>query len=113
MSLRFRGGRYGDDNATTIDLDLDTSASIQGIENSAFETPKGLGRILAESEACQRCIVKQLFRYTFGRQETTGDQPIIDVMLKSFRDSGFRFRELIIAMVTSDLFRQQSGTVDE
>ena len=48
MSLRFRGDRYSDGNTTTIDLEVDTSAYIQGIENSAFSTPKELGRILAE-----------------------------------------------------------------
>jgi hypothetical protein len=109
MSLRFRGGRYGDGNTTTIDLDFDTSAYVQGIEDSAFETPKELGRILAENEACQKCIVKQLFRYAFGREETASDQPVIDGILKKFRDSGFRFRELIVAMVTSELFLQQGG----
>jgi hypothetical protein len=113
MSLRFRGNRYGDGNSTTIELDVDTSASIQGIENSAFETPKELGRILAESEACQKCIVKQLFRYAFGREETASDQPVIDVILKKFRDSGFRFRELIVAIVTSELFRQESEMPEE
>ncbi len=79
---------------------------IRGIENSAFSTPKQLGDILANNQACQRCIVKQLFRYAFGRAETASDQPVIDDMLKQFRDSGFRFRELLIALVTSDLFLQ-------
>jgi hypothetical protein len=68
-----------------------------------------LGRLLAESEPCQRCIVKQLFRYTFGRGEAETDQPVIDALVERFRDSGFRFRELIVAMVTSDLFLQGSS----
>ena len=53
-----------------IELDLDTSGYIQGIEDSEFSTPKELGQLLAESNACQKCIVKQLFRYAFGREET-------------------------------------------
>jgi hypothetical protein len=113
MSLRFRGDRNSREKTNTIELDLDISAYIQGIENSSFSTPKELGRILAENEACQKCIVKQLFRYTFGREETASDQPVIDVMLKKFRDSGFRFRELIVAMVTSELFVQQGGMTEE
>jgi hypothetical protein len=107
MSLRFRGEGYDDKETNTIELDVDTAGYIQGIENSAFSSPKELGRILAENEACQRCIVKQLFRYAFGREEMTSDRPVIDVMLTKFRDSGFRFRELIIAVVTSELFLQQ------
>jgi hypothetical protein len=109
LSLRFGGGRYqeeGGGGTNTVELDLDISAHIQGIEDSAFSTPKELGRILAENEACQKCIVKQLFRYAFGREETASDQPVIDETLQKFRGSGFRFRELIVAMVTSELFLQ-------
>ena len=102
LVLRF-GGRG---NRNTVELDVDTSGYIQGLEDSAFSTPKELGRILAESDSCQRCIVKQLFRYTFGREETATDQPVIDALLEKFRDSGFRFRELIVAMATSELFLQ-------
>jgi len=104
QSLRIKKGRYGEgDRSSTnsVELDVDTSAYIQGIENSEFSTPKELGQILAANEACQRCIVKQLFRYAFGREETASDQPAIDAILERFRDSGFRFRELIVAMVMS------------
>ena len=92
-----------------LDLDarrqvVDTSAHIQGIANSEFSTPKELGRILAQDESCHRCIVKQLFRYAFGREETPADQPAIDRMLEAFRKSGFRFQELIISLVTSRPF---------
>lgn len=99
------GGRR---DAKTIELDLDTHAYIQGIEDSKFSSPKELGQILAGSEAGQRAIVKQLFRYAFGRQETPDDKPDIDAMAKRFRESGFRFRELIIALVTSPLFLQET-----
>jgi hypothetical protein len=102
-SLRFGDRR----NPVTVELDVDTSAYIQGIDDSTFSTPKELGRILAANESCQKCIVKQLFRYAFGREELPGDQPVIDKMLVRFRDSGFRFRELIIALVTSKLFLQR------
>jgi len=88
---------------------VDPSGYIQGIEDSAFSTPRELGRLLAESPSCQKCIVKQLFRYAFGREETRNDQPVIDALLETFRDSGFRFRELIVALVTSELFLQKGS----
>lgn len=111
MTLQFGGGRQGNrqQQPTMVELDLDTSGQIQGIENSAFTTPKELGKLLAESPACQRCIVKQLFRYALGREETTQDQPVIDGLVEKFRTSGFRFRELIVALVTSDLFLQKAS----
>ena len=108
MKLRF-GSRYEEKGkqGTMIELGLDTAGFIQGIENSAFTTPKELGRLLAESPACQKSIVKHLFRYAFGREETAGDQPVIEMLLEKFRNSGYRFRELILALVTSDFFLQK------
>ncbi len=94
---------------TIKELDVDPSGYIQGMEDSAFSTPRELGRLLAGSRTCQRAIVKQLFRYAFGRQETVNDQPVIDALLARFRDSGFRFRELIVALATSDLFLQKGS----
>ena len=108
LSLQFSGG-YGERRRERepVELDVDTTGWIQGMEDSDFSTPKQLGQLLANSETCQRCIVKQFFRYTFGRQETAADQPVIDDVLRRFCDSKFQFRELILAMVTSDLFLQQ------
>ncbi len=102
VTLRF-GTREKPKN---MELELDTSAFIQGMEAPTFSQPKELGRILAKSETCQRCIVKQYFRYAFGREETAADQPILDEAFRRFRDSGFHFREIILALVTSDLYLQ-------
>jgi hypothetical protein len=111
MSLVFsqRGDQQRGRQPTMRELDLDTTGFIQGMESSEFKTPKELGRLLAESNACQRCIVKQLFRYAFGREETAADQPVIEALVAKFRDSGYRFKELIIALVTSDLFLQHKA----
>ena len=85
-------------------LDLDTSAHIQGIPNSSFRTPKELGNILANDPTCQRCVVKQVFRYAVGRHETASDQADLDGLYDGFRKSGFRFRELILELATSRPF---------
>ncbi len=109
MPLLF-GEEYGERRRdTVVELDVDTTAYIQGIENSEFNSPKELGRILAQSETCQRCIVKQYFRYAFGRHETAADQSVIDNALQRFRDSGFKFREMVVSIVTSDLFLQKGS----
>jgi hypothetical protein len=100
MQLRF-GGR---DNAVTKELQLDCTAQVQGIANSQFSSPRELGRLLAKQEVCQRCVVKQYFRYAFGREETAADQALIDTAYTKFKDSNFRFREIILTMVTSPQF---------
>jgi hypothetical protein len=88
----------------TVSLDLDTTAHVTGIDNSDFSTPKELGKILANDPTCQRCVVKQLFRYAMGREEKAGDQVAIDTMLSQFQSTGFQFRELMIALVKSEPF---------
>jgi hypothetical protein len=103
------GGQARGRRPAAQELDVDTSGFIEGMEGSAFSTPRELGRLLAESRAAQKAIVKQLFRYAFGRQETANDRPVLDALLVKFRDSGFRFRELIVALITSDLFLQKGS----
>jgi hypothetical protein len=83
----------------TVELDLDTSAHIAGLPNSAFTSPLELGTILARSPQCQQCVVKQLFRYAAGRKETAADQEIIARALDDFRASGFRFQELMASLM--------------
>jgi hypothetical protein len=85
-------------------LTLDTTAFVRGIPQSDFGTPRELGRILANEIACQKCVVKQLFRYAVGRPETSADQPVIEASLKAFQDSRFRFQSLIMAIITSKPF---------
>ena len=89
---------------TEHQLPIDTTASIKGISGSEFHSPKEAARILANDPGCQRCVVKQLFRYALGRPEKEADQPAIDAAAERFRASQFRFQELIIAIVTSGTF---------
>jgi hypothetical protein len=100
-----------------FDLPLDTAGEVAGLPNSAFSDSKQLGRILAGSPVCQECIARQMFRYAYGRLETAADQGEVQALSTRFRDSGFHFKELLIAVVTSpeflrglDLSRISKGT---
>jgi hypothetical protein len=88
----------------TVKIDLLAKGTIQGLPDSDFSSPRELGRILAESGDCQECIVRQLFRYAFGRKEGTADKDAIEAGLQSFRRSDFRFRELMISLIRSRQF---------
>jgi hypothetical protein len=46
-------------------------------------------------------VVKTLFRWASGRPEEPGDQPQIETALARFRQSGFKFRELVVATAVS------------
>jgi hypothetical protein len=87
-----------------VDLPLDPKGQIAGIPDSAFTDAKQLGKVLAESPVCQECIVRQVFRYAYGRPEGSADQETIHQLFARFRDSGFRFRELLLGLVRSPEF---------
>ena len=97
----FPDRRAKDQTPKTVALDLDTSGKVTGMANSDFHTPVELGRILANSPDCRECIVKQLFRYAYGRRETDGDRKVIAEATAAFRDSQFRLKVLIMFLARS------------
>lgn len=88
--------------AETHELPINSEGYIAGIEDSSFSSPRGAGRILAGSQICHKCVVKQLFRYFFGRHETRHDTPTIERAYNRFKQSGFLYRELVLALVVSE-----------
>jgi hypothetical protein len=84
-----------------IDLELDTKGWVAGLPDSEFTSPRELGDLLAKSPQCQECLVKQVFRYMSGRQDTPADRPALSQALEQFRKSDFRFKELMVALVKS------------
>jgi hypothetical protein len=83
----------------TVTLPLDTSAYVAGIPDSQFSSPQQLGAVLAKSPQCQECLVKQYFRFQAGRMDTAADRPIIQMISDRFRDSGYRFKELMVSLM--------------
>lgn len=81
-----------------VELDLDVSGVVAGIKDSEFQSPGELGAILARTPQCQDCIARQYFRYAMGRKENPTDRAVLDRIFIDFRNSQFRFRELIVAV---------------
>jgi hypothetical protein len=93
-----------------VELPLVPQGVILGIRDSEFSSPKELGKILAANPECHECLVKQVFRYAFGRKEGTADRALIQQSTAAFRQSGFRFKELLISLVTSNQFVRTGPT---
>lgn len=87
-----------------VELPLETAGEIAGLPDSNFSGAEQLGRILAASPVCQECVVRQFFRYAHGRAETAADAPAIGELFAAFRDSGFRFKSLILGVIRSREF---------
>ena len=89
------------ESAPKVAVALNSQGTIAGLPNSDFGSPKELGKILARAPQCQECVVRQLFRYAFGRKETSADRPIIQRGLEAFQASHFQFTELLAYMARS------------
>jgi hypothetical protein len=46
-------------------------------------------------------VVKQLFRYAYGRRETAADAPLLRQANEAFAGSRFRLKELIMFLAKS------------
>jgi Protein of unknown function (DUF1592)/Protein of unknown function (DUF1588)/Protein of unknown function (DUF1587)/Protein of unknown function (DUF1595)/Protein of unknown function (DUF1585) len=120
LVLEFRKKSYEDEDEDRkhpvpkriITLPLNTNAYVAGISNSEFSSPQQLGTVLAKSSQCQECVVKQYFRFQAGRSETAADRPLIRFVTDDFRNSGFRFNELILSMVLFREFPEERQRLD-
>ena len=86
---------------TEYKLGIEAEGDVLGLKDARFQSPRQLGEILAREPGCQKCVVKMLFRWASGRPEEPDDQPRIETALERFRQSGFKFRELVVATAVS------------
>lgn len=106
----FPDRRAKDQTPAVVQLDLDTAGKVSGLPNSDFHTPRELGQILAANPGCQECIVKQLFRYAYGRRETNSDASLVRKATEVFRGAQFRLKELIMFLATSMALPDAQGS---
>jgi hypothetical protein len=96
---------------TEYKLDIEAEGDVLGLKNARFTSPRQLGEILAREPGCQKCVVKTLFRWASGRPEEPGDEPLIETALERFRQSGFKFRELVVATAVSLSSTESAGPI--
>ena len=90
------------------EIPVDTSGVIDGTGDPALDGPVDgpveLMRRLAKSERVRQSFVRHVFRYWMGRNETLDDSPTLMAMDKAYLDNDGSFKELLVALVTSDSF---------
>jgi hypothetical protein len=89
----------------TVDKDgyaIDAAGDLDGVPlGSATE----LGPLLAQDPRVGKCVVAQLFRHAQGRLETAAERDVLDDLTDRFADQGYRFRRLLLTLVTHEGFR--------
>ena len=60
--------------------------------------------LLENREIFTRCLLTKILEYGAGRSLSLGDQRIVEELVALEPDEGYRFRDLIVAAVTSDVF---------
>jgi hypothetical protein len=101
---QFRTSEYG--------LPIDASGQILNSGDTELDGPfdgaSQLGTELGGSPQVEACLATQWFRYGMGRGEQAADSCSLNQMKTSFSASGGNFRELLVALATTDAFRFRS-----
>jgi hypothetical protein len=86
-----------------------TQTDVDGPFNGAVE----LARRLGESEQVRACVVKQWFRFGYGRAEQDVDSCSLGQVEQAFKTSNYNVKELLIALTQTDAFRYRRAVVSE
>ncbi len=93
------GAYRDDDQGPHLDSDMHIDAPRSSACAAALRP-----RPAADPRSMQ-CLVQNLFRGSMGHRETAGEQASIDAVEEAFAASGYRIRELLVALAVSPAFR--------
>lgn len=99
---------YNWDTKTEIDrLDILTAGkviNIDGDDEHNFDDLNGLANIMATADSSKSCMTTQYYRYVMGYTISDGDQCAIKNLNKTFADSQFDIKTLLIGITQLDSF---------
>jgi hypothetical protein len=81
---------------------LDTTGELDGVP---LADARGLADALADDARVPSCVVRQLYRHASGRLELASEEAALVALDEAFADSGYRFRDLMVALAMSEGFR--------
>ena len=81
---------------------VDASGDLDGVP---LESASDLAELLRDDERVPGCIVRQLYRHANGRLERDHEEAALVELERAFADAGYRFKELMIELATSEAFR--------
>lgn len=74
-------------------------------EGHALNGPQSIkDDLLARPEYFTRCLITKFLEYSAGRELSVGDERIVEALVDAEPEDGYRFRDLIIAAIMSEVF---------
>ncbi|MFT6594095.1 MAG: hypothetical protein ACJAT3_000056 [Akkermansiaceae bacterium] len=100
--------KSGLEKGELVEYPFDTSGKITGTGEAGINGPvkdaNELVTKLAKSTRVRQSIIRHCFRYWMGRNEMLSDSRTLIAAEKSYLDSGGKFSELLVSLLTSDSF---------
>jgi hypothetical protein len=91
-------GKY---RTTDHGLPIDASGALDG---QNVTDARGLGVAASTSTTVAHCFVRRFYTYAVGHAERPVDGSVLNSLAASFQANGYKMRELILDVVTSDAF---------
>jgi len=91
-------GRY---RTTDDTLAVDPSGDFNG---HAVANARELGQVMSTDSQVAQCLVRKYYSYAVGHEERAVDGSVLNDLYASFQASGFKFRQLVLDVATSDAF---------
>jgi hypothetical protein len=84
---------------------IDATGEAFGSDVGKFKGAVELGKKLASSDAAAECVVRQWFRFGYGREEEDKiDDCTVELLKRKFIAGGLKFRDLVVALTQTDAF---------
>jgi hypothetical protein len=91
-------GKY---RTTDNGLPVDPTSTFDG---QPIADSRGLGVAASQSVTVAQCVVRKYYAYAVGHAERNVDGSVLNTLAAAFNASGFKLRDLILAVVTNDAF---------
>jgi hypothetical protein len=93
---------------TEVGQTIDASGDLDGV---AFQDARSLGTALKNHPSLGACAARSVFRYATGHVEIDSEEVLISALATKLSTDGYRFRSLLVALVSSAGFRY-GGNLD-
>lgn len=96
-------GKY---RTTDNGLPVDPTSTFDGQQ---VADARALGTVVSQSATVAQCLVQKYYMYAMGYEERDVDGSVLNTVAAAFKASGFKLRDLILAVVTNDAFSSVSA----